>query len=153
VARTFFNDALENHMQLLRELFVYNATSGMDVASAHKRTLLWAASEVSGKVANGEDLKYSLDAFGFHNVEKLSGLVNTRREFGSNFLPKIRIEDHEQTALFRHPVGPALFLIVTDPDGGVGGIPTPSCIESHLPKNRKPTADELRAAWKACLNG
>jgi hypothetical protein len=48
-----------------------------------------------------------------------------------------------------HPMAASLFLII-NPGGGVGEVPTPQCVEAHLPKGRKPTPAEIRAAWKAC---
>jgi hypothetical protein len=34
--------------------------------------------------------------------------------------------------------------------GGANNVPSPDCMASHLPKDRRPTAEELKRAWEAC---
>lgn len=44
---------------------------------------------------------------------------------------------------------PGLLQIVM-PGDDIEGIPSASCIAAHLPKDRPPTADEIREAWRRC---
>jgi hypothetical protein len=44
-----------------------------------------------------------------------------------------------------------IFPMIVRPRGGLTGIPTAECLESHLPDGRAPTMEELEAAWDACI--
>jgi hypothetical protein len=36
------------------------------------------------------------------------------------------------------------------PTHDLPGIPSPECVERHLPKDRPATSEEIRAAWRRC---
>jgi hypothetical protein len=45
-----------------------------------------------------------------------------------------------------------IFAMRVAPEGtGVEDIPSPACMEKHLPKDRKWTKDDIQHAWDICL--
>ena len=45
-----------------------------------------------------------------------------------------------------------VFALRVSPEGtGVEDIPSPACMEKHLPKDRKWTEDDVERAWNICL--
>jgi hypothetical protein len=87
----------------------------------------WATRQIS----HGAPPDQVLWLLGFDDAEKLAwDLQNVDRE--------VEIEE-------------AVHFRIAFPGGSVRGIPNPKCIQAHLPRDRKPTPDEIRRAWNACV--
>jgi len=129
------------NMELLREMFVHNVGRGMSIKAACKRTAFWAANDVHDSISTGENLRESLSRLGFRDVDLLVKKIN-QSDYGDQAreIPEFKFPDQ---------ISKNLFFIITEP-GGVGGVPTPDCIASNLPKGREPTKEELKAAWEKC---
>jgi hypothetical protein len=51
--------------------------------------------------------------------------------------------------IWHHVVNQTIAKLVVHPET-LPSVPSAECILSHLPKDRLPTVEELRAAWRAC---
>jgi hypothetical protein len=56
----------------------------------------------------------------------------------------------EYTKRTKLPPGPFIFGYIVTTGGGVQDIPDPACVEAHLPRDRKPTKEDIIKAWEAC---
>ncbi|HWY31619.1 MAG TPA: hypothetical protein VNX46_12740 [Candidatus Acidoferrum sp.] len=138
---------------LLRELFVHYITAGRTIRAALSETIFWAATELSSKMHEGVSLEAAMDAVPVVKSEDLLRAIRSQ----TNLLHVVpRITKSMGSRIFHldellKPEAAAFYVVASG--GGTAGIPTPECIESHLPIGRKPTSQELRDAWEACANG
>lgn len=63
-------------------------------------------------------------------------------------IPNIRAHLHPTAVTQPWSLGGPLQIVMPGKD--IQGIPSPSCIQRYLPKDRQPTADDIRRAWQQC---
>jgi hypothetical protein len=86
-----------------------------------------------------------------HTIEKaLSTALTERSKLGA--IAKDKAADLLVRAMFSVMELLPVFAVRLAPEGsGVEDIPSPACMEKHLPKDRKWTEDDIQRAWNACL--
>lgn len=134
---------------ILRELFVYYVQSGRPITDALRGVLIWGAIEISLKIDKGSELTDALGSIAMPLVEDQNLVRGIKTQMQRS---QERSTDDLLTANRMHLNHAGMAFYIVTSGGGVGGIPTPECIKSHLPKGRKPTSQELRDAWEACAH-
>ena len=131
-------------------MFMRHYSLNCTVATAHYRTLSYIAINVANSYYQGKSLDNELRNYGLSDIDTLVTLIQNENEYtkSTSAIWDAHLTEVPHNALLQL----GCFLVVTL-GGGVGGIPSAACIDSHLPKNRRPTEEELRKAWEACIKG
>jgi hypothetical protein len=114
------------------EVFSTQLLNGIDSDTALNYTIADVSRMISEEVANGVELEEALQHF------------NLDRELGKSIrrtLPNVKV---------MLPLMMAIRTVIHTE--GLPCVPTRECLLKHLPKGRKPTYEEIEAAWEACKN-
>lgn len=151
----------------LSDWFMELADSGVPASIALSKAVELAAYKVTALVKSGMELEDGLRQLGVENPQGVATRILAQYSAGETpgqkrrppvpgaetFGPATRpgLSRGRAEEIVRH--GPEILTSTTFSvlvGGGVKGVPTPACIEAHLPPGRKPTLEELKKAWEAC---
>jgi hypothetical protein len=119
-------------MQQLRQTFVDHAVAGASVEQAIRLALHGAAAELRQGQAQGGPLQDIARRLGLYQL--LDDGLATLAQFALTHWMKVP-------------------LSVLPGRGGVRDVPSPDCVESHLPSDRTPTRADYERAWDLCTAG
>ena len=120
-------------MELLLERFVYHTEQTSSVDEGLRTALTDVARAAVADVAGGVELDVVFARVGIPDPKPLAAHVQ-------NHMKRFHIPCDE----------PAIVHYVVTAGPTVGGVPHPGCMEKHLPRNRKPTTEELIRAFRLC---
>lgn len=106
--------------------------------------------EISRLLNSGLELERVLKSFDLENPRKIADRIH---ETAHCIYPDDRahqILGMRGKILSKLPQPSPLIFGLVLVGGGVQQVPTVECMTAHLPKDRKPTIEELRQAWEAC---
>jgi hypothetical protein len=107
-----------------------------------------AAGVIAGQLSDGIDPDEALRAVGLRSASPVvkSGLhlLQPASEVLKH-LPIARLSDPVTRFRLLHHISYTVLV-----GGGVNNVPSPDCMASHLPDDRKATPEELQEAWEEC---
>ena len=107
-----------------------------------------AAGVVAGRLSDGADPEESLRAVGLRSASTpLEHELRLVRP-ASELLGRLPIAPYFDPGRRFRLVHHITYTVLVG--GGVNNVPSPDCMDSHLPDDRKPSREELEKAWEAC---
>lgn len=143
---------------MLKAIFENQILQQRNVRSAFAATIIQAGELYATSQEMGDARIQLLEHFGVINPKELDDEIQTQRFRSREFQEHARVLDDvelsgpigaEAESLLNNPSIRSFYIVVSG-RGGVAGVPTPDCIEAHLPLARRATVAEIEAAWEAC---
>src|SRR5437879_2765554 len=122
----------------LMQRFTEHVIHGVKAREAMAYSIADASLELSKMITSGFRLETALQYIGVGNSDEVADRIYQA------------VKDYSVRGYYRTREPSPIICRIVLTGGGVQGVPTPECIESHLPEGRKPTAEEIKEAWEAC---
>jgi hypothetical protein len=119
---------------MLKDAFRLYLRSGVPSSTARGMAIADASHEASKMVASGISPFNALRYIGLRNPEPV---ISRLQALGVPW-PVTAIDPR------------AFNLVLGGENENIEDIPTESCLDAHLPKDREPTDEEIERAWEAC---
>lgn len=119
---------------MLKEDFTRYVSHGLRPQDAMELAIKDTLAYLSSCISHGESLPDALRRLDLLSNEEFQ---NIRRSLSAG---EFRFED--DTKVLRYFVKPEK----------LSKIPSPSCMERHLPKDKRPTRQDIEEAWKKCTS-
>ena len=135
----------------LREHFMEFARRSRSIDEAFQRASMAAAIDFGEMVDNGVDVAEALnrsEISDLDSLQRLKALSDAIRLDRRSFSDRTDRPDDEGKAKKTPTITGAFYIVVVG--GGVKGVPTPECMNAHLPPHGQRNRDDYERAWEEC---